>query len=129
LTRPISLRALAPATRARASLLAELEKDRQKLETELHEAAFQEELKRRQIIFVGKDVLSSEGSVVKIRCSKCKHEFKVDLRNHGSFNNVWACSTTEALTQIYMLGLHKVWPLNCEKCGCELNVYVNRGRL
>ena len=112
-----------------SSLLAQLEKDRQKLEAELREEVFREEFKRRDIRFVGRDVEGFDFTVVKFKCSKCGHRFSQDLRNHGSFNNVWSCTTTEALTQIYQLGLHRLWPLNCEKCHAELNVYVNRGRL
>jgi organic radical activating enzyme len=112
-----------------SSLLAQLEKDRQKLEAELREEAFREEFKRRDIRFVGQDVEGFDYTLVKFKCSKCGHKFSQDLRNHGSFNNVWACSTDIALTQIYMLGLHRVWPLNCEKCKNQLDVYVNRGRL
>jgi cell division protein FtsB len=109
--------------------LKELEHEKAKLEPQISEEAFREEFKRRDIRFVGRDVEGFDYTVVKFKCSKCGHRFSQDLRNHGSFNNVWSCTTTEALTQIYMLGLHRVYPLQCEKCKHELNVYVNRGRL
>jgi DNA repair exonuclease SbcCD ATPase subunit len=109
--------------------LKELEHEKAKLEPQISEEAFREEFKRRDIRFVGRDVEGFDYTLVKFKCSKCGHKFSQDLRNHGSFNNVWACSTDIALTQIYMLGLHRVYPLQCEKCKHELNVYVNRGRL
>jgi hypothetical protein len=120
---------LARVIKQKGAQLMELEGEKKKLEPQIREEAFKKEIERRKVIFVGKDVEGSEGSVAKIRCSDCGHKFSIDLRNHGSFNNVWGCSTNEALTQIYMLGLHRVWPLNCEKCRRELNVYVNRGQL
>jgi DNA-binding transcriptional MerR regulator len=109
--------------------LKELEHEKAKLEPQISEEAFKQEFLRRGIRFTGQDVEGFEYTVVKFKCSKCGHKFSQDLRNHGSFNNVWACSTDIALTQIYMLGLHRVYPLQCEKCKHELNVYVNRGRL
>jgi hypothetical protein len=109
--------------------LKELENEKAKLESQISEEAFRYEFKRRGMMFVGRDVEGFDYTVVKFKCSKCGHRFSQDLRNHGSFNNVWSCTTTEGLTQIYQLGLHRVWPLNCEKCHAELNVYVNRGRL
>jgi DNA repair exonuclease SbcCD ATPase subunit len=112
-----------------SSLLAQLEKDRQKLEAELREEAFREEFKRRGIKFVGADVEGFDYTLVKFKCSKCGHKFSQDLRNHGSFNNIWLCSTQTALNQIQTMQYNKVWPLQCEKCHAELDVWIWREKL
>jgi chromosome segregation ATPase len=109
--------------------LKEFEREKAKLESQISEEAFREECKRRGIKFIGEDVEGYEFSTVKIRCSHCGHKFKVDLRNHGSFNNVWTCSTDVALQQIYAMKYNKVWPLNCEKCRRELDVWVTREKI
>ena len=109
--------------------LKELENEKAKLEPELREEVFQEELKRKGIRFVGQDVAGFEGSIVKIRCSHCGHKFQVDLRNHGSFSNVWGCSTETALQQIYAMKYNRVWPLNCERCRRELDIWITRDKI
>jgi DNA-binding transcriptional MerR regulator len=109
--------------------LKELEREKVKLESQISEEAFREEFKRRGIKFIGKDVKGYEFSTVKIRCSHCGHKFSQDLRNHGSFNNVWACSTDVALQQVYALKYNRVWPLQCEKCHAELDCWVWREKL
>jgi prefoldin subunit 5 len=109
--------------------LKELEHEKAKLEPELREEAFREEFKRRDIRFVGQDVEGFDYTVVKFKCSSCGHKFQVDLRNHGSFNNVWNCTTEIALQQIHAMKYNRVWPLQCEKCHAELDVWITRERL
>jgi DNA repair exonuclease SbcCD ATPase subunit len=109
--------------------LKELEHEKARLEPELREEAFREEFKPRGIKFIGKDVEGYEFSTVKIRCSHCGHKFSQDLRNHGSFNNVWNCTTETALQQIHAMKYNRVWPLQCEKCHAELDCWVWREKL
>jgi DNA-binding transcriptional MerR regulator len=109
--------------------LKELEHEKAKLEPQISEEAFREEFKRRDIRFVGADVEGFDYTVVTFKCSKCGHRFSQDLRNYGSFNNVWACSTDVALQQICMLKYNRVWPLQCEKCHAELDCWVWRQKI
>jgi hypothetical protein len=109
--------------------LKELENEKARLEPRIREESFKEECKRRGIKFIGEDVEGYEFSTVKIRCSHCGHKFKVDLRSHGSWNNVWACSTDVALQQIYAMKLNRVWPLCCEKCRRELDIWITRDKI
>jgi hypothetical protein len=115
--------------RAKEAELAQLEKEKAQLEPRVREENFKEECKLRGIKFIGEDVEGYEFSTVKIHCSHCGHKFQMDLRAHGSFNNVWACSTESALQQIYGMKLNRVWPLNCEKCHAELDVWVQRQKI
>jgi hypothetical protein len=109
--------------------LRQAEKEKAQLEPRIREESFKEECKRRGIKFIGKDVDGYEFSTVKIHCSHCGHKFSVDLRGHGSWNNIWCCSTDVALQQIYAMKYNKVWPLQCEKCHAELDVWVLREKL
>jgi cell division septum initiation protein DivIVA len=109
--------------------LKELEHEKAKLEPQISEEAFKQEFLRRGIRFTGQDVEGFEGSIVKIRCSHCGHKFQMDLRNYGGFNNVWACSTETALQQIHAMKFNRIWPLQCEKCRAELDVWITRERL
>jgi chaperonin cofactor prefoldin len=109
--------------------LKELEHEKAKLEPQISEEAFKQEFLRRGIRFIGQDVEGFDYTLVKFKCSKCGHRFSQDLRNHGSFNNVWACSTDVALQQVYAMKYNRVWPLNCEKCHAELDVWITRERL
>jgi hypothetical protein len=121
--------ALERQIRQTEGFLKEAEKEKAELEPRIREESFKEECKRRGIKFIGEDVEGYEFSTVKIHCSHCGHKFQMDLRNHGSFNNVWACSTDVALQQIYAMKYNKVWPLCCEKCHAELDVWVLREKL
>jgi phenylalanyl-tRNA synthetase alpha subunit len=106
-----------------------LEKEKQRLQPQIQEAAFQEELNRKGIHFEGEDVAGYVGSVVKIRCSHCGHRFSQDLRSNGAFNNVWLCSTETALNQIHSMKFNKIWPFSCQKCKSELDIWVLRDKL
>jgi hypothetical protein len=109
--------------------LRQAEKEKAQLEPQIREEAFKGEFKRRGIKFVGADVEGFDFTIVKFKCSKCGHRFSQDLRNHGSFNNVWLCSTETALNQIQTMKYNKVWPLQCEKCHAELDVWVQREKI
>jgi len=112
-----------------SSLLAKLEKDRQKIEVEIKEEAFKQEFKRRGIKFVGADVEGFDFTIVKLKCPNCGHKFHRYLADHGSFNNVWNCTTETALQQVYAMKLHRIWPLQCPRCGRELDCWVTREKL
>jgi hypothetical protein len=109
--------------------LKELENEKAKLESQISEEAFREECKRRGIKFIGEDVEGYEFSTVKIRCSNCGHKFSVDLRAHGSWNNIWAASTSVALQQLYAMKYNRFWPLQCPRCKRELDVWVTREKI
>jgi hypothetical protein len=115
--------------RQKEAQLAELEGEKKKLEPQLQEEAFQQRLRDMQIYFDGADVEGSIGSIVKVKCSHCGHRFDKDLRSHGSFQNVWLCSTDVAKQQIEAMKFNRVWPFQCEKCKAELDVWVRRDKL
>jgi transposase-like protein len=106
-----------------------LENEKAKLEPRIREEVFREEFKRRGIRFTGQDVEGFDYTIVKFKCSSCGHTFKVDLRNYGSFNNVWACSTETALGQIQTMKYNRIWPLQCPRCKRELDVWVTREKI
>jgi len=115
--------------REKQALICELEKERDKLQPQINEAQFQQELQQKEIRFEGVDVDGYVGSIVKIHCSHCGHCFETDLRNHGSFNNVILCSNQTALNQVYAMKANRAWPLQCQKCHVEVDVWIFRGKI
>jgi len=109
--------------------IAKLNVELKKLSVEAEEEAFQQKLRDTQIHFEGLDVEGSVGSVAKIKCSHCGYRFQTDLRSHGSFGNVYKCSTDIALSQMYAMKYNVVWPFQCEKCHGELDVWVKRAKI
>jgi DNA repair exonuclease SbcCD ATPase subunit len=109
--------------------LKELEREKVKLESQISEEAFREEFKRRGIRFVGRDVEGFDFTIVKLKCPGCGHKFHRYLADHGSFNNVWNCTTQIALQQVYAMKFNRIWPLQCPRCGRELDVWVTREKL
>ena len=112
--------------RQKETFLRELETEKARLEPELHEALFQEELQQKGVKFVGEDVESFEGTTVKIKCAQCKHSFSLDLKGHGCLNNVLLAQTPEEFKFVRNRGLNQVWPLSCPRCGRHLELIVTR---
>ena len=115
--------------RQKETQLAELEREKAKIQPAIQEASFQQKLRDMGIRFEGADVKGFCGSAVEIKCSHCGHQFETDLRNHGSFNNVISCSNQTALNQIYAMKANRVWPFSCEKCHIELDIWIFRGKI
>ena len=120
---------LARAISIKEAELAQLEKEKKKLEPELQEEAFQQKLKDKQITFSGKDVKNFKGSIVKVKCHSCGCIFDLDVRNRGSFANLLQAESENELKLLYNRKNNNVWPENCPNCGSPLDVWFWRGKI
>jgi hypothetical protein len=115
--------------RQKETQLAELEREKAKIQPAIQETSFQQKLKDMQISFSGKDVKNFKGSVVIVKCHACGCIFDLDVRNRGSFANLLQAESENELKLLYNRKNNNVWPENCPNCGSPLDIWFWRGKV
>ena len=114
--------------REKQALVCELEKERDKLQPQINEAQFQQELQQKEIRFTGPEVQHFKGSTVTFQCSSCRHKFQVDFRGFGAFQNMLIAANEQELQFLYARKINS-FELKCPKCNATFTVTVWRGKI
>jgi predicted RNase H-like nuclease (RuvC/YqgF family) len=108
--------------------LNDLTKEKAKVEAQLQKLLEKERIRAMQIRFEGLGILSSEGSIAKIKCQNCSNVFEHDFQTYGGFINLLQCANQAELNFCYSRGVN-IFEIRCPKCGNSMIIKAFRGKI